>query len=158
MAVKMFDLPESGEGANFYQFDNVSDACEFKDMYRSRLDSLELSREQADKIVEEARVSFLLNIKLFKELDEISGFLEEVVHEQVEIVGEEAVASQEGEKSSQQKQEKEEKALPRENVGDQKTTNEVHRKESPDWLRIVAVAALMLAVLFGFIIKMTDRY
>lgn len=60
---------QSMEGLAFYQFDNVSSAKLFKDMYRQALDDLPLTAAQIEGLVSEANVAFVLNMRLFEELD-----------------------------------------------------------------------------------------
>ncbi|EDO37616.1 predicted protein, partial [Nematostella vectensis] len=69
MAVKAMKLPETGEGVKFFTFDKVANAKEFKNHYRSRLDKLDISKDVSDKLVQEANLAFMLNIKVFKEID-----------------------------------------------------------------------------------------
>jgi heme oxygenase len=57
------------DGLAFYHFQNVKSAKAFKDQYRSCLDSLPLSSSQIGDLVQEANVAFLLNMRLFEELD-----------------------------------------------------------------------------------------
>jgi heme oxygenase len=57
------------DGLAFYHFQNVKSAKAFKDQYRSCLDSLPLSATQIEDLVQEANVAFLLNMRLFEELD-----------------------------------------------------------------------------------------
>ena len=57
------------DGLRFYEFDNVTSAKLFKDQYRSALDDLRLSPTQISKLVAEANVAFVLNMRLFEELD-----------------------------------------------------------------------------------------
>ena len=157
----MFELPTSGEGIKFYRYDNISNTNEFTAMYKSRLDSLEPSREQADKLVEEANVSFLLSIKMLKELDELSGFMEEVVHEQVELVDEreddEPLASQKDEEKAHRKGNKKE-STHEENVNGQQTPSKTNKQEPIGCFRIMAVAALVLAIMLGFTIRMVGQF
>lgn len=74
MVKKALDLPQSGEGVRFYDFDHVPEAKKFKNMYRSNLDKLGIGKEKADEIVNEANAAFLLNIRVFKEIDVLAGF------------------------------------------------------------------------------------
>lgn len=74
MARKAMQLPETGEGVQFYDFSLIEDARKFKKMYRARLDGLEMVKEMADKIVEEANHAFLLNIWVFQEIDRAAGY------------------------------------------------------------------------------------
>ena len=67
VARKAMDLGE--DGLAFYQFANVESAKKFKDEYRQALDDLPLTDEQVHAIVKEANVAFLLNVRLFEELD-----------------------------------------------------------------------------------------
>ncbi|GKY96769.1 hypothetical protein MPSEU_000636300 [Mayamaea pseudoterrestris] len=60
---------EPVEGLAFYHFENVESPKKFKDKYRSLLDALPLDQDQIDKLVAEANVAFLLNVRLFEELD-----------------------------------------------------------------------------------------
>jgi cycloeucalenol cycloisomerase len=57
------------EGLAFYQFPNISSAKVFKDKYRRALDDLPLTSKQIEGLVAEANVAFLLNVRLFEELD-----------------------------------------------------------------------------------------
>lgn len=77
MAMKAMDLPSTGEGVQFYVFENISDAKKFKNMYRSRLDELNIDKDKSDEIVKEANYVFMLNIYLFQEIDALAGFVEE---------------------------------------------------------------------------------
>mgnify|MGYP001793904338 CR=1 FL=1 len=79
MARKAMQLPETGEGVCFYDFSLIEDARKFKKMYRERLDGMEMSKEVADRIVEEANYAFLLNIWVFQEIDRAAGYEVEMV-------------------------------------------------------------------------------
>lgn len=68
IAVNAMNLNE-GEGTNFYEFDQIPDEKAFKTMYRSTLDSLPVSEETADAIVEEANDAFHHNMNMFQELE-----------------------------------------------------------------------------------------
>jgi len=68
--VKGLELPE-GKGIMFYEFEKIPDPTEFKNLYRTTLDKLEVNKEIADKIVEEANIAFQLNIDMFAELDKL---------------------------------------------------------------------------------------
>lgn len=63
----------SGEGLRFYDFDKIQSFKVFKDRYRQALNDLSLDEEQVEAIVEEANVAFLLNMRLFEELDVLGG-------------------------------------------------------------------------------------
>ncbi len=64
---RAFDLPE-GQGIAFYRFDAVPKPKPYKDQYRARLDSLPLTSEDQQRVVEEVKVVFGLNGALFTEL------------------------------------------------------------------------------------------
>jgi len=80
-AGKAYNLPE-GQGAAFYKFENVgvrpADLKAFKKAYRSSLDALQVSTTQADDIVHEANMAFLLNILIFEERDVAAGHLDRI--------------------------------------------------------------------------------
>lgn len=62
------NLPED-KGTRFYEFDAIADIPAFKNRYRDALNSLAVSDEMADKIVDEANESFYLSRSLFKGLE-----------------------------------------------------------------------------------------
>ncbi|XP_004456473.1 heme oxygenase 1 [Dasypus novemcinctus] len=68
IAQKALDLPSSGEGLAFFTFPNIDNATKFKQLYRSRMNSLEMTPEVRRRVIEEAKTAFLLNIQLFEEL------------------------------------------------------------------------------------------
>ncbi|NJM47217.1 MAG: heme oxygenase (biliverdin-producing) [Alkalinema sp. RU_4_3] len=68
IAVNAMGLNE-GEGTGFYEFDQIEDEKAFKTMYRSTLDSLPVSEEKGDAIVEEANDAFHHNMNMFQELE-----------------------------------------------------------------------------------------
>ena len=57
------------ETLGFYHFDEIEHRNEYKDGYRARLDALELSAAQRTTLVEAAIESFLMNQKVFVDLD-----------------------------------------------------------------------------------------
>eukprot|EP00529_Nitzschia_sp_RCC80_P003789 CAMPEP_0113461420 /NCGR_PEP_ID=MMETSP0014_2-20120614/11534_1 /TAXON_ID=2857 /ORGANISM="Nitzschia sp." /LENGTH=1045 /DNA_ID=CAMNT_0000353185 /DNA_START=157 /DNA_END=3294 /DNA_ORIENTATION=- /assembly_acc=CAM_ASM_000159 len=63
----------AGEGLRFYDFDKIQSFKKFKDLYRQSLNDLALDQEQVQAIVQEANVAFLLNMRLFEELDVLGG-------------------------------------------------------------------------------------
>ncbi|XP_078723191.1 heme oxygenase 2-like [Lampetra fluviatilis] len=71
VAQRALHLPASGEGLEFYTFDNVTNAGKFKQLYRSRMNSLELNAKTMGRVVEEANNAFRMNMEVFKELDAI---------------------------------------------------------------------------------------
>ncbi|KAM9228674.1 heme oxygenase 1 [Dugong dugon] len=68
IAQKALDLPSSGEGLAFFTFPNIASATKFKQLYRARMNTLEMSPEVRQRVIEEAKTAFLLNIQLFEEL------------------------------------------------------------------------------------------
>mmetsp|Transcript_35038 Transcript_35038/g.104501 ORF Transcript_35038/g.104501 Transcript_35038/m.104501 type:complete len:666 (-) Transcript_35038:722-2719(-) len=73
VARRALNLGRSDDGLRFYKFDNVSNPKQFKDLYRQDLDRLDLDGEQVERLVAEANVAFVLNMRLFEELDVESG-------------------------------------------------------------------------------------
>ncbi|XP_062931463.1 heme oxygenase 1 [Cynocephalus volans] len=71
IAQKALDLPSSGEGLAFFTFPNIASAAKFKQLYRSRMNSLEMTPKVRQRVIEEAKTAFLLNIQLFEELQEL---------------------------------------------------------------------------------------
>lgn len=64
---RAFEL-ESADGVAFYAFDAVPKPKPYKDGYRARLDGLDLSPVDKQRVVDEVRVAFNLNQALFAEL------------------------------------------------------------------------------------------
>jgi len=54
---------------NFYIFTDIPNEKEFKQNYRNTLDSLPLSQEEIDSIVDEANNAFKYNMNVFKEIE-----------------------------------------------------------------------------------------
>lgn len=73
VAQRALHLPSTGEGIQFYMFDNVTNAQQFKQLYRARLNTLELDTEAKKSIVEEANKAFQFNMQVFEELDKIGA-------------------------------------------------------------------------------------
>jgi heme oxygenase len=67
VARRALDLQE--DGLAFYEFAHVPSAKRFKDRYRQAMDGMPLTAHQVVKLVGEANVAFLLNMRLFEELD-----------------------------------------------------------------------------------------
>jgi heme oxygenase len=86
--VRSYNLSGS-DGVRFYEFENIPKVGEFKQLYRSRLDSLDLDRENADRMVNESLKSFDFHIELFRELADLCGIEPDprVVAENVTTVG-----------------------------------------------------------------------
>ncbi|XP_030062656.1 heme oxygenase 1 [Microcaecilia unicolor] len=73
IAQKALHLPASGEGLAFFSFDAVSSATKFKQLYRSRMNSIDMDDSTKARILEEAKTAFLLNIKVFEALQEMAS-------------------------------------------------------------------------------------
>ncbi|XP_078519029.1 heme oxygenase 2 isoform X2 [Lissotriton helveticus] len=81
VAQRALHLPSTGEGIQFYMFENVTNALRFKQLYRARMNALELDSRTKERIVEEAVEAFLFNMKVFDELDKIGPTLLEETQE-----------------------------------------------------------------------------
>nr|XP_004650315.2 heme oxygenase 1 [Jaculus jaculus] len=77
IAQKALGLPSSGEGVAFFTFPNIGNAIKFKQLYRARMNTLEMTPEVKQKVIEEAKTAFLLNIQLFEELQGLLNHNEE---------------------------------------------------------------------------------
>ena len=64
MAQRALKLPSTGEGTQFYLFENVDNAQQFKQLYRARMNALDLNLETKEKIVEEANKAFEFNMQV----------------------------------------------------------------------------------------------
>eukprot|EP00521_Asterionellopsis_glacialis_P010498 CAMPEP_0195290310 /NCGR_PEP_ID=MMETSP0707-20130614/6223_1 /TAXON_ID=33640 /ORGANISM="Asterionellopsis glacialis, Strain CCMP134" /LENGTH=566 /DNA_ID=CAMNT_0040350423 /DNA_START=96 /DNA_END=1793 /DNA_ORIENTATION=+ len=73
VARRAMDLDKDGTGLRFYHFDQIQNAKQFKDTYRQSLDDLVLSSKQISKLVAEANVAFVLNMRIFEELDVLAA-------------------------------------------------------------------------------------
>ncbi|KAG0335202.1 hypothetical protein BG000_007726 [Podila horticola] len=71
--VKHNELPE-GEGVTFYQFDRIEDRDIFKELFRKRLNQIEVDEHLQQYIVKESCRAFAMTVNLFQEFDdEIEG-------------------------------------------------------------------------------------
>lgn len=75
VAQRALKLPSTGEGTQFYLFENVDNAQQFKQFYRARMNALDLNLETKEKIVEEANKAFEYNMQIFSELDQAGSLL-----------------------------------------------------------------------------------
>jgi heme oxygenase len=64
---RTFDLPE-GTGVRFYDFPQIAKPKPYKDGYRARLDALDLTPSEVERVVDEVRAVFSLNQAVFEEL------------------------------------------------------------------------------------------
>ena len=62
----------SDEGLTFYDF-GCDDAAVFKEEYRRALNDLSLTEAEKSEVVAEANVAFVLNMRIFEELDVMGG-------------------------------------------------------------------------------------
>ncbi|XP_067089195.1 heme oxygenase 2 [Osmerus mordax] len=79
VAQRAMKLPPTGEGLDFYTFDAIHSAKAFKQLYRSRMNELELDRDTKDRLVVEANLAFQFNMEVFNELEEIGKTIQEEV-------------------------------------------------------------------------------
>jgi heme oxygenase len=63
----------SQDGLRFYEFDRIPSAKKFKDHYRRCLDDMDFSNEEVERLVAEANVAFVLNMRVFEEFDVLGG-------------------------------------------------------------------------------------
>nr|4WMH_A Chain A, Heme oxygenase 2 [Homo sapiens] len=68
VAQRALKLPSTGEGTQFYLFENVDNAQQFKQLYRARMNALDLNMKTKERIVEEANKAFEYNMQIFNEL------------------------------------------------------------------------------------------
>lgn len=64
VAQRAMKLPPTGEGLEFYQFDAIHSAKAFKQLYRSRMNELELDTETKKRLVDEAVKAFQFNMEV----------------------------------------------------------------------------------------------
>ncbi|KAK2829224.1 hypothetical protein Q7C36_017214 [Tachysurus vachellii] len=79
VAQRALKLPPTGEGVFFYQFDSIHSNKAFKQLYRSRMNELELDANTKDSLVQEAVRAFQFNMEVFKELEEMGKTIQEDV-------------------------------------------------------------------------------
>jgi len=72
VARRALGLSKDGDGLRFYDFGKVS-AKVFKDEYRVALDEMDLDEDAVHRLVDEANVAFVLNMRLFQEIDVAAG-------------------------------------------------------------------------------------
>ncbi|XP_061455210.1 heme oxygenase 2 [Rhineura floridana] len=81
VAQRALRLPSTGEGIQFYVFENISNPQQFKQFYRARLNALDLDKGTKERIVGEANKAFEFNMQVFEELDKIGALLTEEAQE-----------------------------------------------------------------------------
>uniref|UniRef100_A0A668APY1 Heme oxygenase n=1 Tax=Myripristis murdjan TaxID=586833 RepID=A0A668APY1_9TELE len=62
---------KNGEGLSFFSFPGVSSPNLFKQLYRSRMNSIELTEEERNSVLEEAVRAFEFNIQVFDDLQKM---------------------------------------------------------------------------------------
>ncbi|XP_036408343.1 heme oxygenase 1a isoform X1 [Megalops cyprinoides] len=67
----------SGEGLSFFSFPGVTSPHRFKQLYRSRMNSIELTEEQREGVLQEAVRAFEFNIEVFDDLQKMLMITEE---------------------------------------------------------------------------------
>lgn len=79
VAQRAMKLPATGEGLHFYTFDGIHSAKAFKQLYRSRMNELELDMDTKERLVVEANLAFHFNMEVFDELEEMGKSIQEDV-------------------------------------------------------------------------------
>lgn len=64
VAQRALKLPPTGEGLEFYHFDSIHSAKEFKQLYRSRMNELDLDMKTKKRLVDEAIKAFQFNMEV----------------------------------------------------------------------------------------------
>jgi len=68
MAIKSLDLNEE-KGTAFYTFNDIDNTTDFITMWYRKLNSLDLTEQEKEEIVDEANYVFALNIEILEELE-----------------------------------------------------------------------------------------
>jgi len=68
MAQRSLNL-DDGKGVAFYTFDSIPDVSDFIDDWYTKLNQLDLTKEQKEEIVDEANLVFELNLRIFEDLE-----------------------------------------------------------------------------------------
>ncbi|XP_026181427.1 heme oxygenase 1a [Mastacembelus armatus] len=67
----------SKDGLSFFSFPSVSSPNRFKQLYRSRMNSIELTEQQRAEVLQEAVAAFEFNIQVFDDLQKMLSFAAE---------------------------------------------------------------------------------
>ncbi|XP_078515314.1 heme oxygenase 1-like [Lissotriton helveticus] len=70
---RVLQLPVSGEGLAFFTFDEVWSATNFKQLYRARMNTIEMDDSTKRRVLDEVKKAFLLNVEIFDELKKLSS-------------------------------------------------------------------------------------
>ncbi|XP_041640316.1 heme oxygenase 2a [Cheilinus undulatus] len=81
VAQRALKLPSTGEGLNFYQFEGIHSHKGFKQLYRSRMNELEMDADAKQRTVDESNRAFGFNMMVFTELEEIGKTIKDEVQE-----------------------------------------------------------------------------
>lgn len=73
IAQKALDLPASSDGLAFFSFPNIDSTTKFKQLYRARMNTLDMSPDVRRRVLDEAKTAFLLNIQVFDDLQELES-------------------------------------------------------------------------------------
>lgn len=73
IAQKALDLPASSDGLAFFTFPHIESATKFKQLYRARMNTLDMTPDVRKRVLEEAKAAFVLNIKVFEDLQELQS-------------------------------------------------------------------------------------
>ncbi|XP_077426242.1 heme oxygenase 2a [Vanacampus margaritifer] len=77
VAQRALKLPSTGQGVHFYQFEGIHSHGGFKQLYRSRMNEIELDVDAKRKIVAESNGAFRFNLMVFTELEDIGKSIPE---------------------------------------------------------------------------------
>lgn len=64
VAQRALKLPSSSEGLHFYQFEGIHSTKAFKQLYRSRMNELEMDQETKERIIAESNLAFKFNMEV----------------------------------------------------------------------------------------------
>ncbi|XP_055993502.1 heme oxygenase 1 [Sorex fumeus] len=73
IAQKALDLPGDSDGLAFFAFPNIDSATKFKQLYRARMNTLDMGPDVRRRVLDEAKAAFLLNIQVFDDLQELQS-------------------------------------------------------------------------------------
>lgn len=74
---KNLQLPSTGEGVHFFIFNEIDNIRQFKTFYFGNMNSIDVSQEDVEKLVREAKSGFMFNIKMFKDMAAVVEQLEQ---------------------------------------------------------------------------------
>ncbi|XP_030067221.1 heme oxygenase 2 [Microcaecilia unicolor] len=73
VAQRTLHLSSTGEGSQFYYFDNISSIQQFKQLYRARMNILDVDNSTKAQIVEESKKAYQFNMQVFDEFYKIGS-------------------------------------------------------------------------------------